>query len=41
VEPAEVIAEAERNGAPFSKNEDLKKWVTETILALRGERAAR
>ena len=41
VEPSEVIAEAERNGAPFSKNEDLKKWVTETILALRGERAAR
>ena len=42
VEPSEVIAEARRSGAPFTKNaESSKKWVTETIQSLRGERAAR
>jgi hypothetical protein len=37
-EPDEVIAEAERQGAPFATSDMLKSWVRESILALRRER---
>jgi hypothetical protein len=36
-EPADVIAAAERDGAPFSKFDDLKAWVADSIVALRRE----
>jgi hypothetical protein len=36
-EPDVVIAEAERQGAPFCKFDDYKAWVRESIEALRGE----
>jgi hypothetical protein len=36
-EADEVLAEAERNGAPFSKFDDLKQWVRQSIEALRRE----
>lgn len=35
VEPSEVLAAAERDLAPI--NEDLKKWIVETMTALRSE----
>ncbi|HEY1958232.1 MAG TPA: hypothetical protein VGH28_21595 [Polyangiaceae bacterium] len=35
--PADVIAEAERNGAPFCKFEELKTWLAEMIEVLRRE----
>jgi hypothetical protein len=34
-EPDEVLAEAERNGAPFCKFDDYKEWVRESIETLR------
>ncbi len=37
-DPKEVIAEAERSGAPFCKFDDYKDWVTQSIEALRRER---
>jgi hypothetical protein len=40
-EPGEVIAEAERSGAPFCASEEYKQWVRESIEALRKEEAAR
>jgi hypothetical protein len=33
--PEDVIAEAERSGAPFCKFEEYKVWVAQTIEALR------
>ncbi|HEY2369584.1 MAG TPA: hypothetical protein VGH87_24465 [Polyangiaceae bacterium] len=33
--PADVVAEAERAGAPFAKSDELKAWVVQTIEALR------
>jgi hypothetical protein len=36
-EPDEVLAEAERRGAPFCKFDDYKAWVRESIEALRRE----
>lgn len=36
-DPDEVIAEAERDGAPFCKFDDYKAWVRESIVALRRE----
>jgi hypothetical protein len=37
-EPDEVLAEAERQGAPFCKFDDYKAWVRESIETLRRER---
>jgi hypothetical protein len=37
-DPSEVIAEGERQGAPFCKSDDLKQWVRESIETLRRER---
>lgn len=37
-EPDEVIAEAEQAGAPFSKFDEYKAWVRESITALRREK---
>ena len=37
-EPDEVLAEAEREGAPFCRFDDYKAWVRESILALRSEK---
>ena len=34
-EPDEVLAEAERQGAPFCKFDDYKEWVREAIVTLR------
>jgi len=36
-DPEDVLAEAERNAAPFCKFDDYKRWVRESIQALRGE----
>ena len=36
--PDEVLAEAERQGAPFCKFDDYKAWVRESIETLRRER---
>ena len=36
-DPDEVLAEAERNGAPFCKFDDYKQWVRQSIEALRRE----
>ena len=36
-DPDDVIAEAERNDAPFCKVDDLKQWVRESITKLREE----
>jgi hypothetical protein len=36
-DPDEVLAEAERQGAPFSKFDDYKQWVRESIATLRRE----
>jgi len=36
-DPAEVLAEAERNGAPFCKFDEYKDWVRQSIEALRRE----
>jgi hypothetical protein len=33
--PGDVIAEAERAGAPFCKSDEYKAWVVETMHALR------
>jgi len=35
--PDDVLAEAERSGAPFCKFDDYKQWVRESIETLRGE----
>lgn len=37
VEPSEVLAAAEADGAPFCKFEDYKEWVAQSISALRRE----
>lgn len=37
-EPAEVLAEAERDGAPFCAFDDYKAWVVSSMEALRRER---
>jgi hypothetical protein len=37
-DPDEVLAEAERRGAPFCKLDDLKAWVRDSIETLRRER---
>ena len=37
-EPAEVLAAAERAGAPFCKFDDYKEWVATSITTLRTER---
>jgi hypothetical protein len=39
--PDEVIAEAERAGAPFCKFDDYKEWVTQSIETLRREQKMR
>jgi hypothetical protein len=36
-EPDEVLAAAEAAGAPFSKFDDYKAWVAESITTLRRE----
>jgi hypothetical protein len=36
-DPEDVLAEAERNGAPFCKFDDYKQWVRESIETLRRE----
>jgi len=36
-EPAEVLSAAEAAGAPFTKFEDYKAWVAESMAALRRE----
>jgi hypothetical protein len=36
-DPEEVLAEAERNAAPFCKFDDYKAWVRQSIEALRRE----
>jgi len=36
-DPADVIAEAEKNGAPFCNSGDLKDWVKSTIEILRND----
>ncbi len=36
-DPIDVIAEAEKNGAPFCQSDDLKDWVKSTIETLRNE----
>lgn len=36
-EPAEVIAAAERDGAPFTSDEGYKQWVVDSMTALRRE----
>ena len=36
-EPADVLAAAEADGAPFCKFEDYKEWVASSITALRRE----
>lgn len=36
-DPDEVVAEAERSGAPFCKFDEYKQWVRESIRALRDE----
>src|SRR5262249_20648552 len=38
-DPEEVLAEAEQKGAPFSRFDDYKDWVRESIAALRREEA--
>ena len=38
-DPKDVVAEGERNGAPFCRSEDLKAWVMNAITALRAEQA--
>jgi hypothetical protein len=38
-DPEEVIAEAERAGAPFCQFDEYKAWVRDSITRLRGERA--
>jgi hypothetical protein len=38
-EPEDVIAEAERQGAPFCKFDDYKQWVRQSLEALRREGA--
>jgi len=35
--PSDVIAEAERRGAPFCRSDDYKAWVARSIEALRGD----
>ena len=40
-DPEDVVAEAERNGAPFCKADDLKQWVRQPIEALRREESSR
>jgi hypothetical protein len=40
-DPEDVVAEAERNGAPFCKADDLKQWVRQSIEALRREESNR
>ena len=36
-EPAEVLAAAERDAAPFTKDESYKQWVVDSMTALRRE----